>query len=96
MKPSHIEVVIEELVLHGFAPGDRRRIGDAIERELARLLAVQGLPAFATGLALDRIDGGTFQATPGAPAGTLGGQVAQQVYQQVTAAAQAPAGRAES
>ena len=31
-------------MLHGFAPGDRYRIGDAVERELARLFAEQGVP----------------------------------------------------
>ena len=41
---GNIELHIEELVLHGFEPGDRHRIGEAIERELARLFAEQGTP----------------------------------------------------
>jgi hypothetical protein len=44
MNPREIEVNIEELVLHGVAPGDRWRIGDALERELRGLLAAKGVP----------------------------------------------------
>lgn len=44
MKPVSLELHIEKLVLRGFAPGDRYRIGDAMERELARLFAEQGMP----------------------------------------------------
>ena len=43
--PREIEVHIEELVLHGYAPGDRWEIGDAVERELRTLLATKGIPA---------------------------------------------------
>ena len=42
---KRIELHIEELVLHGFAPADRYRIGDTVQRELTRLLAEQGMPA---------------------------------------------------
>ena len=38
-----VEFHVKELVLHGLAPADRYRIGDAVERELARLIA--GEPA---------------------------------------------------
>ena len=49
MKPMNVELHIEELVLHGFAPGDRYRIGEAVERELQRLLTVQGAPNLFSG-----------------------------------------------
>lgn len=39
----NVELHIEQLVLHGFAPSDRYRIGAAIQQELARLLAQQGI-----------------------------------------------------
>jgi hypothetical protein len=45
MSPREIDVHIEELVLHGFAPGGRWQIGDALEHELRQLLAEKGLPA---------------------------------------------------
>ena len=47
--PHSIEMHIEELVLHGFEPGDRHAIGDAVERELARLLSEHGLPSASAG-----------------------------------------------
>ncbi len=45
MKPRDIEVHIEELILHGFEPANRWQIGDALERELHKLLAAKGVPA---------------------------------------------------
>ena len=35
-----IEVLIDEIVLHGFEPHDRHALGDAIRAELGRLLAI--------------------------------------------------------
>ncbi len=81
MKPMDIEVHIEELVLHGFAPGDRYHIADAVERELARSFAQQGLsPSLRNGIEIARVDGGVFRVAGGAKAETVGSQVAQAVY----------------
>ena len=80
MKPN-VELHIEELVLRGFAPGDRRRIGAATERELARLFAERETPA-----SWDRnhqapyVDGGAFEFAPGSTADEIGRQVARTVY----------------
>jgi len=41
--PIHLD--IDQLVLHGFKPADRHRIGDVVERELGQLLAEQGTSA---------------------------------------------------
>ena len=77
----NVELHIEELVLHGFAPGDRYRIGDAVERELSRLFAEQGTPpALARGGDIGRLDGGSFEAKPGSRAEATGTQVARAVY----------------
>jgi hypothetical protein len=38
VRPRPPDVHIEELVLDGFAPDDRRGIAEAVERELGRLL----------------------------------------------------------
>jgi hypothetical protein len=55
-RPSpDIEVHIAELVLHGFAPGDRRGVADALEAELGRLLAARGLALPAADIAVARI-----------------------------------------
>jgi hypothetical protein len=40
----NIELEIDELVLHGVAPKDRASVGDAVRRELARLLGEHGVP----------------------------------------------------
>ncbi len=80
MKPN-VQVNIEELVLHGFDPGDRHRIGAAVERELARLFAEENLPStFTQGGHVARLDGGAIQVAAGAPADRIGSQIAQAVY----------------
>jgi hypothetical protein len=94
---SSLEIHIEELVLHGFSAGDRFRVGDALERELARLLARRGLPASAVRSAsIERLDAGAFPVAPGAGARTIGTQVAQKVYQQLAPSRNEPARRARS
>lgn len=81
MKPVSLELHIEELVLRGFAPGDRRDIGEAAERELSRLFAEQGVPpSLARGREVARLDGGAFEVKPGSGAEAIGFQVAQAVY----------------
>lgn len=81
MKPQKIELHIEELVLHGFAPGDRYRIGEAVERELARLFGGACVPpSLAQSVEVESLDGGAFQVAPGARAETIGAQVALAIY----------------
>jgi hypothetical protein len=45
LKPRAVELHVGQLVLEGFRPGDRHRIGAAMERELARLMSEHGVPA---------------------------------------------------
>ena len=81
--PARIELHIEELVLHGFAPGDRASIGAAVQAELVRLLAEHGAPAGwgrGADAAAERLDGGEFALAPGARADSIGAQVARAVY----------------
>jgi len=76
-----IEVDIEELVLHGFAPGDRHRIAEAVEQELSRLLADRGVPeSLERGGEVASVDGGAFEVAPGSRAEVVGAQVARAVY----------------
>jgi hypothetical protein len=42
--PARIDLRIDELILHGVAASDRHRVADAIEHELARLIAERGVP----------------------------------------------------
>ena len=81
MKPKNIELNIEELVLHGFSPGDRHRIGEAVEQELTRLLADRGVPqSLEGGGKVANIDGGAFDVAQGSRAEVVGAQVAKAVY----------------
>ncbi len=78
---ASLEVHIEELVLHGFSPADRLRIGAALERELARLLAERGLPeGLPGGAQVEAIDAGSFVRGPLATPVSIGGEVARAVY----------------
>jgi len=80
-EPS-IELHVEELVLHGFAPSDRYVIGDAVEREMARLLIEQRIPSsLRSENATDEITGATFNAAYNAKPSAIGRQIAQAVYQ---------------
>lgn len=81
MRRANLELHIEELVLHGFAPGDRHRIGDAVERELSRLFAEHGLPPnFETGFESPRLDAGSFNFAPGSKPEAIGAEVARALY----------------
>ncbi len=83
--PVAVELHIEELVLHGFAPGDRYRIAEAVQGQLTRLFAEHGvLPSMARGGEIAQLDGGAFEVTPGSKPEVLGAQVAQAIYASVT------------
>lgn len=81
MKPARLELHIEELILHGFAASDRYRIGEAVERELSRLFAEQGIPAsLIAGLDSPHLDAGAFQVAASSTPSTTGAQLAQALY----------------
>jgi len=85
MRTSNIKLHIEELVLHGFAPGDRYAIADAVELELSRLLtehfAEPGYSALLTSnTAAARLDAGAFQVDPRSRTNSIGTQIAQAVH----------------
>ena len=75
---------IEELVLHGFAPGDRYAIAEAVEQELSRLLTRHFVEGDASRLALNsevaRVDAGAFQVEPRSRPDSLGTQIGQAVH----------------
>lgn len=77
-----VELRIEELILHGFAPGDRHRIGDAAERELSRLFSEEGVPpSVAAGAAFPSLEGGALEMAPGLGADAVGARVARALYE---------------
>jgi hypothetical protein len=81
MKSGRIEVEIGELVLTGFPPEQRHRIGDAVRGELERLLAERGSPdSLRGGGAAERVDAGPVRLPAGASAGLSGRRIAGAVY----------------
>jgi hypothetical protein len=81
MRQANIELHIEELVLHGFAPGDRYHISEAVERELAWLLAERGgTLSSAQGREITLLDGGGFEAARNSSAKNIGVQIAQAIF----------------
>ncbi len=87
MKPN-IKLHIDELVLHGFAPGDRYAIAAAVERELMQLFTDQGTAALSHSLTensdVPRLHAGNFQVAFGANAGSIGIQIAQAIHGGIT------------
>jgi hypothetical protein len=79
--PRAVEVHIEELVLHGFAPGDRHAIAEAVQHELARLIGEGQLPvSHGSPVALAQIDAGAFQVRAGSKPASSGTQIARSVF----------------
>lgn len=76
----NVELHIEELVLHGFAPGDRHHIGEAVQQELTRLFTLGVPPSLAQGGEIGRLDGGEFGMTADMQRGAIGTQIAQSIY----------------
>jgi hypothetical protein len=75
-----VDLHIEELIMHGFAPEDRYRIGDAVEKELANLLAERGMPPLENGLEIAGLNVGDILIAKGAKPQAIGAQVARAVY----------------
>lgn len=74
-----IELHVEELVLHGFAGGDRYTISDAVERELAFLLTNK-IPMRSESSAEVFLDGGEIHLRPGFSARQLGKEIGRRVF----------------
>jgi hypothetical protein len=81
MKPVNLELHVEELVLHGFAPGDRYRIGEALERTLTQLFVEQGVSAsVARDGEIEQLDAGAFEVSSGSRPEVIGAELALIVY----------------
>ncbi len=77
----NIELHIEELVLHGFAPGDRYAIGKAVELELTRLFNERGIsPSLSKDMHVDHLNSGEFNVAQGVKAETIGTQIAGAIF----------------
>jgi len=86
-----VKVHIEELVLHGFAAGDRHRIAAEVERELSTLIGEGNLAGFRENFALERMNGAVFKVQAGAKPQATGAQIAQSVYRSLRQSSRASA-----
>ena len=75
---ASIEVIIDELVLHGFAPSDRDEVARALQSELATSL--EGWRP-GGGRVVDRVDGGSFSVAATVTPAAIGREVARRVGQ---------------
>lgn len=81
MKPRSITIQIDELVLNGLGTLDRRRVGIAIQQELARRLA-ESPTTFIPGRHA-ALDAGMVSLQPAPRSEALGRQVAQAVHKRL-------------
>jgi len=79
MKPARIELIIDELVLHGFAPGERYAIGEAVQAHLESLFAASSV-APSRSVSIDRLAPQQMELTSGAKAETIGSGIAQAIH----------------
>ena len=79
----NINIHIERLILDGLPISQRQRpqVQAAVEAELSRLLAADGLAShLQSGGALSHLKGGNIQLTHHSDPNTLGQQIARSVY----------------
>jgi hypothetical protein len=80
-----IELHIEKLVLHGFAPSDKHRIAAAVQEELERLIKGQAVPTGPEhGIHRAHLDGGSFCVRIGERPDSIGVRIGQAVYEVLT------------
>jgi hypothetical protein len=83
-KRQYLELHVDELVLHGFSPAEGFSIGDAIQRELERLIVEGGPPGWIRGQkgaqSIDRIKVEPVNLRSGWKAETAGQQIARCVH----------------
>jgi hypothetical protein len=80
-KSPDIELIIDELVLHGFAQRDRRSLSDSIAVELTRLLSDEGLPSgFDRDTAMLHVSGREIAVSSAAGTQGIGTDIARSIY----------------
>ncbi len=79
--PRSIELHIEELVLHGFAPDNHEQFAAAVESELTRLLTERGIPSLLTASGeVEQLGGSAFRIQQGEQAEVTGQHLAKAIY----------------
>ena len=80
MRQAHLELAIDRLILPDLPPSQRERVAAAIEAELARLWAEQGMPPGVEDTSSLTLNATSVQVVAGARPEAIGAQVAQSVY----------------
>jgi hypothetical protein len=78
MTRQRVEIHVEELVLRGLSAADARGVGEAVERELMRLL--EGGAVVPAGGCTSRLDAGSFELGRGPVARAIAMRVAASVH----------------
>jgi len=81
VNPHSLEIHIEEIVLCGFPPIDRYRLGEAVELELGRLFGQEGAPpSLGVSREIGRLDCGSFEVPDGSTPEETGTRVARALF----------------
>lgn len=80
MKNPRVEILIDELVLHGFSAADRDAIGEALQRELGRLVMGSQLGEQASARSVDTVRVPQPVISPLARPAVVGAQAARAVF----------------
>ena len=83
MNPPRIEVQVDELAVHGFEPGRARRLAEALEQELGRLLSAETSSDWQE-REIGALDAGALPVDPGASSNVVGARVARAVFWSLT------------
>jgi hypothetical protein len=76
-----IELAIDKIVLHGFAPRDSKGLKEAVEFELSRMIRERGLPAeIRSGGNFEHLPGGNFNTKTGSSLKSLASKISNHVY----------------
>jgi hypothetical protein len=85
MRPSEIELHIDELILEGFDPADQKGIGEAVRLELTRLMGERGLPPALRGpAARDVLAPASLAPAPDASPEAVGAGIAEALHGRLT------------
>lgn len=84
-RQAPLQLQIDRLVLHGFSMSSRHRIGAAMQQELTRLFAEQGVPpALTQGQQMDRLDGIQFDLPTQENPRLVGVRIARAIYRRLS------------
>lgn len=84
MAHPRIEIIIDELILHGFPPEQRHTIGESLAAELQRLVAAGNPTDFANLNSTPVLRASNISLKSGEKSQTIGAQVAKTVHNRLS------------